>query len=268
MNIKVHLSGVAIAYENTGAIKRTDNIPAGRPQGSLYGQQKRAIADAVEYMRLCGQNKPLFFVATSPGFIPAGEHAGKISKFTHNLRSNYGLKDYVWVRELTKNGCPHYHFVADMPFISNPAALSRYWSGLFGRGDQNSIRLGTKPINGVRKFYVDDRGASRYVSKYIGKDLDKISNELLEAGFPAANYRKMYRSFAISENARLLSQPVVYEANYYFQERLQSNYPGQVVAVKSFVERRFENSIGESMQPEQFRWKRMEPHSIFIGFKD
>lgn len=258
MNIKVHLSGVAIAYENYGAIKRTDNpFPAGRPQGSLYSQQKRAIADAVEWMRLYGTNKPLFFVATSPGFIDPRLHSGKISKFTHNLRNNYGLKDYVWVRELTKNGCPHYHFVADMPTFPDPVAISRYWSGLFGSDAKNSIRLGSKPNKeGVRKFFVDDVRASRYVSKYIGKGVDDGEEQ------------KFYRSFAISERARMMSKPVVYEASYYFADRLHNNYPGQVVAVKQFVVRHFENELGERIEPERYRWKRMEPHSIFIGYKE
>lgn len=272
MQIKVHLSGVAIASEPIGG-KNPSPFPSNsRYQGSLYSQQKRAIADAVEWMRLYGSNKPIFFVATSPGFVKAEHHAEKISKFTHNLRNTYGCVDYVWVRELTSSGCPHYHFVADMPFIQSPVNLSLYWSRLFGSGAKNSIRLGSAPINGQRKFYVDSSQASRYISKYIGKDLEVVQNNLLEAGYPCSVYKKSYRSFAISERARLMSKPVVYQANYHFAEREAINYTDgdivKTVTVRQYIDRTFENDIGEYMNPHNYRWKRIEPHNIFIGFQD
>ena len=81
MVIKKHLSGCAIAYEPRAFKKHEIPLP-GRPQGSLEGQQKRAICDAVEWMRLYGCNKPLFFVVTSPGKGTAHLHDEKIKTFT------------------------------------------------------------------------------------------------------------------------------------------------------------------------------------------
>lgn len=273
MRIKVHISGVAIASEPIGGKRPASLLPSNyRYQGSLYSQQKRAIADAVEWMRVNGSNRPLFFVATSPGFVKAEHHAEKISKLCHNLRNTYGCVDYVWVRELTSSGCPHYHFVADMPFIQNPVDLSLYWSRLFGSNAKNSVRLGSAPIDGERKFYVDSQKASRYISKYIGKDLESVRDDLLEMGFPQARYRKTYRSFAISERARMMSKPVEYEANYYFDEREVVNYQdGDIqhkVIVKRCINRTFENDIGEYLDPYTYNWKRIEPHNVFIGFKN
>jgi len=266
VNVKVHLSGVAIAYDDNNSTKKSVFKGTSRYQGSLIGQQKRAIADAVEWMRLYGNHRPLFFVLTSPGYLKPNEHSRKISQFCNTLRNGYRCSDYVWVRELTKSGCPHYHFVADIPFIRDPVAISRYWSSLFGRNDGNSLRLGSAPINGKRKFYVDDQKASRYISKYIGKDLENISHELLEAGYPQAFYKKMYRSFAISERARLMSKPVVYSANYHFVEREAYNHAEQKVIVKDYVCRTFEDSAGGYIDPHKWRWKRIEPHNIFFGF--
>jgi hypothetical protein len=268
--VKVHLSGVAICYEPKKSFHTHDIQPInaiGRYQGSLYNQQKRAISDAVEWIRLHATHKPLFFVLTSPGYVNAKEHSKKISQFTHTLRNGYGCKHYVWVRELTSRGFPHYHFVADLPFIRNPVALSRYWSSLFGSTSTNSLRLGSAPINGKRKFYVDDQRASRYIAKYIGKDLEKIQYDLLEAGYPQARYSKMYRSFAISEQARMMSQPVEYEANYRFSEREAWNHSEQRVVLREFVERTFQDDSGQYVDPNQWDWKRIEPHNVFIGFQ-
>lgn len=266
MQIKVHLSGCAIAYENNGG-KLGGMTGNSRPQGSLYSQQKRAIADAIEWMRLYGVNKPLFFVATSPGKLHAKDHQGKIRAFTDNLRHNYGLRNYVWVRELTPSGLPHYHFVADIPFIADPIGLSRYWSGLFGSDANNSLRLGSKPINGIRKFYVDSPTAARYVSKYIGKDLDTVSDTLLEAGFPQAKYKKTYRSFAISQEARLLSQPEIFECDVQFREREAYNTTEERVIVKEYISVDYKNYDGELFDKTKFRWKRLEPHNVWLGFK-
>ena len=269
MIVKVHLSGVAICYEPKKITHTHDSQclnALSRYQGSLYNQQKRRISDAVEWIRLNSNHKPLFFVLTSPGRVTPKEHSQKISLFTNNIRKNYGCVNYVWVRELTKSGLPHYHFVADIAYIKDPVALSRYWSGLFGSLSSNSLRLGSAPINGQRKFYVDDQRASRYISKYIGKDLEKLQYDLLERGFPQAMYKKMYRSFAISEQAAMMSKPVEYEANYRFAEREAYNHSEQKIVVREFIERTFQDDTGQYIDPQKWRWKRIEPHNVFIGF--
>lgn len=268
LNVKVHLSGVAIAYPDNKALKKGEETIPGRYQGSLVNQQKRAISDAIEWMRLYGHNKPLFFVLTSPGYATAKDHAAKIQKFTHTLRNGYACKDYVWVRELTKMGAPHYHFVADMPWVRSPVEISRYWSSLFGSDASNSLRLGSAPIAGKRKYYVDSVQAAKYISKYIGKDLSNLTNTMMEAGYPGGRYVKTFRSFAISERARLMSKPVVYQANYHFDEREAWNHAEQCVKVRTFVNRTFENEVGEYIDPSGYRWKRIEPHNVFLGFKD
>jgi hypothetical protein len=208
MILKSHLSGVAIVYEdNFTKDKDTKNnffAPSqpvtGRVQGSLYSQQKRKIADACEYMRLNAIHKPLIFTATSPGFTDLANERQLIQKLTHNLRNGYDCKNYVWVREFTQAGYPHFHFVADIPDI-DPVALSRYWSRLYNRSDTNSIRLGTAPKcnkcrsplkkgspcyrpkctgKGTVKYYLDNKDMAFYMSKYIGKSIGGLEKMALD----------------------------------------------------------------------------------------
>ena len=176
----------------------------GRPQGSLYSQQKRKIADACEYMRIKPQHEPIIFVATSPGFTDLANEKKLISKLTHNLRNGYNCQNYVWVREFTQMGYPHFHFVADMPRF-NAIDLSKYWSGLFGVDAINSIRLGTAPgRNGKRIFTLKAKRMSWYVTKYLGKSLGKA-----ETG---ANATARIRTFAVSQELAKLSQPTEFKS--------------------------------------------------------
>jgi hypothetical protein len=236
MILKSHLCGVAVTFDryDVDDIREpevygsqtvnpyNESLKNGRPQGSLYSQQKRKIADACEYMRLNAIHKPLIFVATSPGYTDQASEGKLIQKFTHNLRNGYDCKNYVWVREFTQAGYPHFHFVADMPNIS-PIALSLYWSGLFGSQASNSIRLGTaprcskckKPLKkkgercscggfGTVKYYLDNKQMAWYMTKYISKAIGNC-----EKG--AVKQKKSFRTFAVSQSLARLSQPTEFK---------------------------------------------------------
>lgn len=254
MLIKVHLSGVAIAYEPHGKPfdGETKFPSAGRVQGSRYNQQKRKIADAVEYMRRCGKYKPVIFVATSPGFIPDDRQKGYIKALTHYLRRSCDAQDYVWVRENTKKGFPHYHFIADMPFPTSrndfrtfALEISRYWSSLFGVYAENSIRFGTKPPR--RKFFIDGPEMAWYMSKYIGKALQE---------------KNRVRRYDISRNARQCSEPVTYAP------QMQIFYPG-TWKHKQVWTADVEDPDGiphyQMFDPHKYLWRRCGDHSVFIG---
>lgn len=213
MILKSHLCGIAVAYEDYGKREfdlndrhhNTFSDNQGRPQGSLYSQQKRKIADACEFMRLNAMHKPIIFVATSPGFLDHANEKQLISKLTHNLRNGYKCNNYVWVREFTQRGYPHFHFVADMPRF-NAVDLSMYWSNLFGESASNSIRLGTAPNkNGKRNYYLTTKQMSWYLTKYLGK---AIGNE--EKG--AIKGKRSFRTFAVSQELSKASEPVIYQS--------------------------------------------------------
>jgi len=215
--IKSHLCGIAVAfdrYEKNEGYKPEDkndrrslylneSLENGRPQGSLYSQQKRKIADACEFMRTNATYKPIIFVATSPGYTNLANEKQLIKKLTHNLRNGYDCKNYVWVREATKMGFPHFHFVADMPDF-DCLALSEYWSGLFGSQACNSIRLGTYPKGGKRQYYLKGKRMCWYLTKYLGKSIgQKEKSEM---------FKREFRTFAVSRELAKQSLPVEYQS--------------------------------------------------------
>jgi hypothetical protein len=193
--LKTHISGEAIVYDSKPSKKKqpllfadTASPSAGRPQGSLYNQQKRKIADACEYLRLHTAIHPgrcaLVFILTSPGYTSEAQEPYFVSKWFDNMRSNYEMGEYVWVRELTKKGYPHFHVVADWwaaPWwfacdvnsrLANVDRLSLTWSRLFGSEAKTSIRLGGYWY-GKRMYQLKSRTQCRYLTKYLGKTLNE-----------------------------------------------------------------------------------------------
>lgn len=241
MILKSHLCGVAVVYEDFGSRadkKKPDgffaetSLKSGRPQGSLYSQQKRRIADACEYLRKNATYKPLIFTATSPGFTDLATEGKLIQKLTHNLRNGYKVKNYIWVREFTEAGYPHFHFVADTDYLDG-VALSIYWSKLFGSEARNSVRLGTAPrCNKCRtplrskgqqcyrqgcpgmavvKYHLDNKQMAWYMSKYIGKSIGGLETMALD---DMKERGKSFRTFAISRELAKASEPKLYQSEW------------------------------------------------------
>ena len=257
MRIKVHLTGFAVAYEAIAHRRDPDRPPEpGRYQGSLYNQQKHAIADAIEWIRRNSRFKPRIFAATTPGFLAEAHERSMIKKLTANLRNGYGMGEHVWVRELTKRGFPHYHFVADIDEF-DPVQLSLYWSGLWGKDAKNSIRLGTRPnpVTKKRKFWIDSARMAYYMSKYIGKDQGKA-----HADEDGVVKRKPYRSFAISQTARRESQPLIYNAH------ATELWTGLHQREFFLSDDQIEPGIPYTVNPHNFRWKWTGHGQTYVGF--
>ncbi len=191
MIAKLHLCGEAIVYEEKSTKEKrhrwvSTEQPIGRTQGSLYSQQRRAICDASELIRQRTKGNPnrcaLILTLTSPGYTSQADEPRFISRFFENMKKNYGLQDYLWVREYTKAGYPHFHIVADWYrakyfFDTDPgsgrsriALLSLYWSHLFGSTSHNSVWLGGYWQN--RRIYeLRTQAQCRYLTKYMGKEV-------------------------------------------------------------------------------------------------
>jgi hypothetical protein len=251
MRVKVHITGFACAYEAVPMKpKNPDRSQAGRWQGSLFNQQKHAIADGVEWIRRNSRFKPRIWVMTTPGYIEAAREGSLIKELTANLRNGYGMGEYVWVRELTKKGFPHFHFVGDIDQF-DPVKLSLYWSGLFGKTAKNSVRLGTRPDkNGRRKFWVNSAKMAWYMSKYIGKDLEK----------PAGMKRRPYRTFAISQRARRESQPLLYVG------QLSDTWRGLKERQFTLSDEQVEEGLPQTVNPHNYRWKWTGHGQTYCGF--
>lgn len=277
MILKSHLCGVAVTFDRFDADDirepetygsqtvnqyNLESLKNGRPQGSLYSQQKRKIADACEYMRLNAVHKPLIFVATSPGYTDQASEGKLIQKFTHNLRNGYDCKNYVWVREFTQAGFPHFHFVADMPNVS-PIALSLYWSGLFGSDAVNSIRLGTNYKNGKRTYYLTSKQQAWYLTKYLGKAIGNC-----EQG--AVKGKRSFRTFAVSQSLSKLSAPTEFKGR---MERSGKVFQAFTVSGKTqpiYEEQRIWQNCTSFLTDEQVRakwnWKYTGFANTFKGF--
>lgn len=253
MRVKVHITGYACAYEQSEGKKRTqtpDRVQTGRYQGSLYNQQKHAIADAVEWIRQNSHFKPRIFVATTPGFVDHPKEGSLIKKLVSNLKNGYGMGQYVWVREFTEAGYPHWHFVADIDKF-DPVALSLYWSGLFGSDARNSIRCGTKPDKkGKRRFWISGKRMCWYLTKYIGKSIAEAEK----------GSRRTFRTFAISEEARRESQPLIYES------AITELWTGLHQRTFFLRENQIEPGRPGTVNPHNYRWKWTGHGQTYTGF--
>jgi hypothetical protein len=251
--MKVHLTGFACVYENQPIPRNPDRPPKpGRYQGSLFSQQKHAIADAVEWIRQNSKYKPRIFVATTPGFLELAKEGSYVSKLIDNLKKTYGMQEYVWVREYTKKGFPHFHFVADIDKF-DAVQLSRRWSSYFSSNAVNSIRVGTRPqANGKRLFWVNSPRMAYYMSKYIGKSIDEF--EHLEG-------KRKPRTFAISQTAAKESQPLTYQAH------LTELWTGLHTREFFLQDDQIEEGRPIQVNPKSFRWKWTGHGQTYIGFK-
>lgn len=193
MLLKRHLCGIHVQYpEGCGnqSGKLIHGMSCGREQGSLYSQQKKRIADAVFRLQQTARPdcQPIIFVATSPGYVDRANEPKFVSSLVDNLRKGYGMERFLWVREFTGNGFPHFHFIANIPLKKrakaykwdgrrhleipfDPVKLSVYWSSLFDQDAKNSIRVGSKPnkYGQIMVYLSNSRRKAWYLAKYIGK---------------------------------------------------------------------------------------------------
>jgi hypothetical protein len=276
VKVKIHLCGQAVKYDVVK--RRGDDLPPmeSRPQGSLYGWQKRKIADATEWLRLKAKY-PLIFCLTSPGYTSLANTTDAISKFINNCRNRHGLGHYVWVREFTKKGFPHFHFIADWHPVdywfekengkTKINRLSEYWSGLLGSDANNSIRLGSyHPATKRRSYYVTSSRQCWYLAKYIGKNIGQGSMDYLaEAGFPQMDYKKTIRSFHVSTELAKLSEPVEYESDWHYITEKKT----LLTEVQRAVERSWVNTETGEITDEylkKYRWINTGHGDTFLGY--
>lgn len=279
MIIKEHLCGYFVAYQERGTVKRSETPKPGREQGSHYSQQKRRIADAVRYIQLQSRPecKPLIFVATTPGFLDHANEPKFISRLVDNLKKGYHMENYIWVREYTKLGYPHFHFVANIPLSSkihkigkvrvpfDPKKLSFTWSSYFGQSALNSIRVGSKPCPGrKRKLYLsNDQRQAWYLSKYIGKSRGEEEK---------ASARKIM-AFRMDNTTSKSIEPMLYYSEYTTRPvkvEVWDTKLKKMVTQDCHVgtgERIFKSETGQIIDPHGIDWNRVEGHEVYTGFR-
>lgn len=299
--LKLHLSGVAIAYEKGSKRVTPSLLPKleARPNGSLYNRQKRKIADATEWLRLHQRKgqRAMIFCLTSPGYTSLANTPKFISRFVDNMKTNYSMKDYVWVREYTQVGNPHFHFIAHwnepqwffncsqcgMPMkekectgcyckLSRINQISLYWSRQFGSDSINSIRLGSyHPKTKQRTYYVTHPKQCHYLTKYIGKNIgedfyqiDAESNCIIQPIF-----KTRARAFGMSEDVAMFSEPQLFDSQaFQTSERTVMTASGKMVTIP-IMETTFISESGQVNRDvlKAYRWKWTGHGQTFIGFK-
>lgn len=170
VNIRLYASGLVVMYKPHSFGKRSND------QLSLQAKQKRKFfinkskvqSACVRAWQLKKTKNMLFLTYTFP-FEPTEEEAAKIWDLTlKNLKQNYGINYYVWVKERQKNDRLHYHIIVDRNRIDIKSAQSSFNHHINNiRPDvavsNNSLRLGNNPV--IRSV----SGVAKYLCKYISK---------------------------------------------------------------------------------------------------
>lgn len=144
-------------------------------EAARRSKAKNLIKNSV---RVLAENQGIFFTVTT-GLPDVPDKA--ISRLIEEMRRNYGLLYYCWVREDTKSGLVHWHFAAvfrqrglkAVHFLKADkkiVELSNWWARLIGQLETgNSIRLGWAVKNNRPTKYLLDKGAADYLLKYFTK---------------------------------------------------------------------------------------------------
>jgi len=239
----------------------------------------------------------MIFCLTTPGYTTLANSPRFLSRWIDNMKANYNLRDYVWVREYTKLGFPHFHFIAHW---NNPQwffncsdcggimkdkectqcycktsrvnQISKYWSGLFGSTADNSIRLGSfHPATKKRSYYVVHPKQCHYLTKYIGKNIgedfyqfDGESNCIIQPIFKTRT-----RAFGMSEDLAMFSQPTLFESQaFQSSERTVMTATGKEVTIP-IMETTFISDSGQVDRDtlKAYAWQWTGHGQTFIGFK-
>jgi len=134
----------------------------------------RELVSACIKMSEYAEHKLIFLTATFP-FHPAEVEAQTIFKnFVKNLKTNYGLKKYVWVKEPQNknNDRIHYHLLCEIPYANIQDMQSSYNSAILHVKSNASVNRHSLRLPPRRKWgrIVND---SRQVAKYMGKYMSK-----------------------------------------------------------------------------------------------
>ncbi|MBA7533010.1 hypothetical protein ES705_25245 [subsurface metagenome] len=115
-------------------------------------------------------NNIIFLTLTFPKYITDKDANICFSKFMNNLNNNYDVENYVAVKELTKKDIPHFHLLADYPFI-DIRRINSAWCNTFPidiPGSKNAVRLPKNHKSVVKNLY----RCIKYICKYFTKCRD------------------------------------------------------------------------------------------------
>lgn len=175
MPAKIYDNGTIVTYTQTGS-KRTneENVRRGKSSKTYKMTWKlyRQISSSAVRMFDTKTNNLTFWTFTTDGRNSYPECVRFFSKFLDNLKKNYGLQAYIWTGELGDKGkLPHFHMIADMPFIDLQDITNAYCSAR-GYYSNSAVRLPKNSSGKTCNSVVKSVGSlCRYLCKYMSKSI-------------------------------------------------------------------------------------------------
>jgi len=169
---KIYKTGLVVLYKKHKGRSRQEMIEAAR-QPRHYQIKKSEVVSAA--INLYNRKKyQVYFITFTFAFNPTELQASRIwTNYLKNLKLNYNVNNYVWVKEKQKSGRLHFHALIDSP-RNNIAKLQSSFNNTVKNFDNtlaisnNSVRLGNNPV----VFNIQQ--CAKYISKYISKSRDDI----------------------------------------------------------------------------------------------
>lgn len=120
------------------------------------------------------QKTYIHFLCLTFPFMPTDKEANNyFSMFMENLKKNYNAKSYIATKEYQNNGRPHFHLLVEMPY-QKYTVLNKAWNMTYRKKNifSNNALTTRKGFNTIRKNPIK---AIRYITKYMGKDIETVS---------------------------------------------------------------------------------------------
>lgn len=134
---------------------------------------RRSLVSSAFLLFVKKQHQIVFLTLTFPEKVKKGIRINPmLNKFITNLKKNYGLKGFLWTRENTKQGRPHFHILADMPY-QPIQKINNAWCAACKMQSKNAVRL-PKDHKAILK---DIEKTAKYVTKYITKNEKEYFSE-------------------------------------------------------------------------------------------
>ena len=131
--------------------------------------------------------------------VQVEKNTGKAYKILlDQLRNQYGVKKYVWVKEYQQNGNVHYHILMDTTYIDIKKLEKTWHNALHNVTGQypttnNSVRLGEQPrVYNVKKV-------KNYLSKYITKQIAEEDKNRNYEGMPVYKRKQIQKQLQKDE---------------------------------------------------------------------
>ena len=168
---KIYKNGLIVLYKNHTGRSRDELIEAARQPRSYYIRKSEVVSASINlWMR---KKYRIYFITFTFAFEPDEKTASRIwTNYLKNLKLNYNVNNYVWVKERQKSGRIHYHILLDSP-RNNIGKLQNSFNNIVKNYDDtlpvsnNSVRLGNSPV----VFNIQQ--CSKYIAKYCVKSIEK-----------------------------------------------------------------------------------------------